>query len=98
MDKEGDLLERFGDLMDELIESNHVKLMIDSPEGTQNVTVKDNMGLGGAVQLFFLLKAMTPIYKDIYDTLLDYEKHEDFIDGVLALVKDELMDATRKEE
>lgn len=35
---------------------------------------------------------MKPIYKDIHDKLLDHSRHEDFIDGILQVVKNELME------
>ena len=91
-------LDKFTDAMSELITKNHIQLIIDSPEGTQEVTVEDNMHLGGVTQFFFLLKAMTPIWKDIYDVLLDHDDNEVIIDGLLKMLKHDLMDATKEGE
>lgn len=91
-------LDKFADAMSELITKNHIQLIIDSPEGTQKVTVKDNMHLGGVTQFFFLLKAMTPIWKDIYDVLLDHDDNEAIIDGLLKMLKNDLMDATKEDK
>lgn len=91
-------LNKFADAMDELITKNHIQLIVDSPEGTQEVTVEDNMHLGGATQFFFLLKAMTPIWKDIYDVLLDHDDNEEVIDGLLKLLKHDMMEVTKEDK
>lgn len=91
-------LDTFGEIMDKFIEENHVQLLIDMPEGTNEVTLKDNIGLGGTVQFYMLLAAMKPVYKAIWDKLLDHSRHEEFIDGILQVVKAELMEAVEGED
>ena len=84
--------EKFGDFMDELIESTHVQMLIDMPEGTHEPTIRDNLGFGGTVQFYILLNAMKPVFKDICDNIIDIDKAEGFVDGVLELVKADLME------
>ena len=85
-------IDTFGEIMDKFIEENHIQLLIDIPEGTNEPQVKNNANLGGVVDFYILLAAMKPIYKDIHDKLLDHSRHEDFIDGILEMVKAELME------
>lgn len=85
-------IDTFGEIMDEFLERNPVQMLIELPEGTIEPVISDNIGMGGVVQLYILSKAICPIYKEIYDLLLDHSKHEEFIDEILALVKRDLMD------
>ena len=85
-------IDTFGKIMDEFIKENHVQLLIDLPEGTNEPQIRNNTRLGGVVNFYILMAALKPIYKDIHDTLLDHSKHEQFIDAILKLVKAELME------
>lgn len=91
-------IDTFGEIMDDFIEKNHIQMLIDIPEGTNEPQIKDNAQLGGVVQFYILLTAMKPIYKDIHDKLLDHSRHEDFIDGILQVVKNELMEVAEGED
>lgn len=91
-------IDTFGEIMDDFIEKNHIQMLIDIPEGTNEPQIKDNAQLGGVVQFYILLSAMKPIYKDIHDRLLDHSRHEDFIDGILQVVKNELMEVAEGED
>ena len=57
-------IDTFGEIMDDFIEKNHIQMLIDIPEGTNEPQIKDNAQLGGVVQFYILLTAMKPIYKD----------------------------------
>ena len=85
-------IETFGEIMDDLIKENHVQLLVDMPEGTNEPEIKDNIGLGGTVQFYILLAAMKPVFKNIHDHILDHDKTEDFVDAVLDIVKEDLME------
>jgi hypothetical protein len=84
--------EKFGDIIDEMLQQSHVQMLIDMPEGTIEPTIKDTLGLGGTVQFYILLNALKPVFKDICDNILDPNKTEDFVDGGLKLVKADLME------
>ena len=79
-------IDTFGEIMDDFIEKNHIQMLIDIPEGTNEPQIKDNAQLGGVVQFYILL-----------DKLLDHSRHEDFIDGILQVVKNELMEVAEGE-
>ena len=91
-------IDKFGEIMEKIIEKFHVQMLIEMPEGTNEPEIADNIGLGGVVQLYILLAALKPIYKDIYEKVLDHNKQEDFIDAILAIVKTELMSVVEEED
>lgn len=84
-------IDEFGKIMDEYLKKNHIQMLIDIPEGTNEPQIQDNAQLGGVVQFYILLTAMKPIYKYMCDNLLERSESEKFIDGILAIVKTELM-------
>ena len=90
-------LDTFGKLMDEFIEKNHVQMLIDMPEGTNEPVVKDNTGLGPVIQFYILLAAIKPIYIKMAG-LVGVKRDEQLIDGVLDLVKGELMEAAEEQD
>ena len=83
-------LDAFGDIMDNFLETNHVQMLIDMPEGTQKVTVKDNSGLGPVVQFYILLQGFCEVYRRFRD-ILEPEQEENCIDSMLEMIKDELL-------
>ena len=92
MDEKKELnLETFSEIMDEMLTKNHIQMLLEMPEGTQNVTYKDNVGAGPVVVFYILLKALPQMYKQFRE-LLDDKMQESFIDSTLALLKDEIME------
>ena len=91
-------IDKFGEIMEKIIEKFHVQMLIEMPEGTNEPEIADNIGLGGVVQLYILLAALKPIYKDMYEKVLDHSKHEEFIDGILSVVKSEMMSVVEEED
>lgn len=90
-------IDTFGEIMDEFLKRAPVQMLIEMPEGTIEPEITDNVGLGGVVQFYILLRTLCPIYKEIHDTLLDHSRHEQFIDGLLAVIKSDLMDVAKEE-
>lgn len=91
-------IDTFGEIMDEFLKRNHIRMLIDVPEGTDEPEIRDNVNLGGTVQFYILLCAIKPVYKAIWDKLLDHSKSEQFIDGVLGMVKSELLSVEESDE
>ena len=52
-------IDKFGEIIDEFLKVNHVQMLIDMPEGTEDVTIKDNVGMGPTVHFYILLQALT---------------------------------------
>lgn len=90
-------LDTFGEIIDEILEESHVQMVIDMPEGTQNVTIKDNIGAGPVLQFYVTLRAFEATFRGFRD-LLKEGADEGFIDALLKMVKDSLMEEAQNEK
>lgn len=61
----------FCKMMDKFLLENHVQLLIDLPAGTLDAKLKDNTGLGGAVQFYLLLRAIPEAVANFGNALAD---------------------------
>lgn len=86
-------LDTFGKKMDEFIKYNEIKMLITMPEGTIETDVKDNVGCGSVMQFFIILNAIGGIGQQMKKEMQieDDNKWEDVVDGLLELVKKDLM-------
>ncbi|MCD7919487.1 MAG: hypothetical protein LUG45_05340 [Clostridiales bacterium] len=58
-------LDSFGEIIDKFLTDNTVQMTLTMPEGTEEVSVEDNIGLGAVVQFCFLLQAFQSIGKQM---------------------------------
>ena len=85
-------IEEFGEIIDAFLKKNEINMLITLPEGTDKPQIRDNTGLGCTVQFYILLAAIQPVFKEMLETLEPGEtQKESLIDGMLELVKDDLM-------
>lgn len=85
----------FGDIIDNFLKSEDIRMMVWIPKGTDDVGIKDNIGAGSVVEFYIMIKALSKLLIDmIKDMGLLPNKRGDFLDGVLDLVKDDVMKAT----
>lgn len=85
-------IDKFGEIMDKFLTDAHVQMILESPEGTQEVTIEDNMGIGGTGQFFFLLKGIGVALRNMAAIVgeLDVEK---FVDALWdTCLRDELIE------
>ena len=88
MEKDGTLnIDSFGEIIDNFLVMNHVQLLVDMPEGTQEVTIRDNTGLGAVTQFYILLKALPEVYRN-FGEILGMIDQEGFVTKSLEMVKD----------
>ena len=87
-------LDDFAGIIDKFLEENHVQMLIDSPEGTQAVTIEENIGLGGTVQYFLLLQAMTTAVRNMAEIMKNIDA-ERFVDGLLRELREDMIAAIR---
>lgn len=97
-------IDTFGEIIDNFLKENPVQILITMGNGTLDPDIKDNTGLGVVGSFYILLHAIAKAMNDLLDmqdkngdTLLDPRKKEQLVDGILELVKEELM-AERREE
>lgn len=94
MEKKMDL-DSFGEIIDRILEESEFQMLLTMPKGTQEVQIKDNMGLGSAVQFFAMLKGIETIIKTMQTELgLDTAAPgwEQTVDALLAMVKADILD------
>lgn len=88
-------IDKFGEVIDGFLKDNHIQMLIDIPEGTLEPEIKDNADMGGVIRFYIMLHALKASFeyllKDM-EGMLDPEKKEDMIDGMLKMVKGELME------
>lgn len=84
-------LEKFGEMMDEFLKNNEIKMLITLPEGTVEPQIQDNVGFGSVAHFYILLQAMGSVFGSLRD-LLDPSQVEQFIDTLLDLLKKDVLD------
>ena len=86
---------KFGEIIDNFLKENHVQMLIDMPEGTLDPIVKDNIGAGAVMKFYFLLNALSTVGKEMKKDMGissdDTEEWEKVVDGIMELVKNDLM-------
>lgn len=89
-------LEKFGEIIDNFLKENHVQMLIEIPEGTLEPIVKDNIGAGAVMKFYFLLNALSAVGKEMKKDMDipsdDRERWEQVVDGILDMVKADLME------
>lgn len=53
----------YGEAVDRILEKHKFEMLLTMPESTQEVQIKDNMGLGSTVQFYVMLKGIETIIK-----------------------------------
>ena len=91
-------LDTFGEIMDKFIHENEIALLVSKEAMTDDWRVRENTGCGPVMQLHILLNALSVVLTDML-RLLDMDMGiEDFIGGLLELVKNDIMARIRPEE
>ena len=91
-------LDTFGNMMDDFIKENEIKMLLTIPEGSMEVEVQDNVGAGGVVQFYIMLNTIKAVANRMKNDMkqggleLDENMWEQTVDSLLALVKAELME------
>ena len=88
-------LENFGEIMDEFLTKNECQMLITIPEGSSEVNVIDNMGIGSLGAFYFLLKALTPTLNKLLNCFekkdLQFDRGK-LVTQLLEMVKAELLE------
>ena len=86
-------LDSFGEIMDKFILENEVGMSIIMPEGTIEPEIRDNTGMGPVMQFYILLNALVAVVKNVTDLMgIEKDAREDLVDGILGLVKKDIME------
>lgn len=87
-------LDYFSEIIDNFLKENEIHMLLSSQEGTLDVQVDDNTGLGSTVQFYILLNAIKPIAESMRKILgIDVESPEwaKTVNALLELVKAEML-------
>lgn len=91
-------LDAFGKAVDEFLTENHVVLMVDMPEGTEEATVKSNVH-AGTIELYVLLAALEVTVEKLLDEMgRETVDLPGLLDGILSLVKEDILLAVSEKE
>ena len=86
-------LDSFGEIMNKFILENEVGMSIIMPEGTIEPEIQDNTGMGPVMQFYILLNALVTVVKNVTDLMgIEKDAREDLVDGILDLVKKDIME------
>lgn len=88
-------LDTFGEIMDDFITKFKCQMLITFPEGSGQPEVTENMGIGPVGAFYFILKAITPVFRDMIKTMTigDNEPDKEKVaDAMLSLVRAELLE------
>lgn len=94
MDKKFNL-DSFGKIIDDFLEQNVIHMMLTLPEGTLDVQVQDNTGLGSVVQFYILLNSIKTICKSMQtDMGIDGKSPEleKIVDTLLDMIRNEMLE------
>lgn len=87
-------LDKFGEIIDNFLKDNNISMLIEVPEGTLDPVIKDNADMGPVIEFYILLIALKAIGKQLRSDMgiTSQEEWEGAIDGILKLVKKDLME------
>ena len=92
-------IDSFGKIIDRFLEENTIHMMLTLPEGTLDVQVQDNTGMGSVVQFYILLNSIQPIFDSMVNDMGIDENSTEFekmVDALLGIVKKEIIGTKRK--
>lgn len=90
-------LDTFGEIMDKFIHENEICLLVSKQAMTDDWWVNDNTGAGSVMQFYILLNALGVVLADIIRTAGLDGDIEGMIDGLLRLVKEDVLNGIHPE-
>ena len=87
-------LDKFGEIIGNFLKDNDIAMLIEVPEGTLDPVIKDNTDMRPVIKFYILLIALKAIGKQLRSDMgiALQEEWEGAIDGILELVKKDLME------
>lgn len=90
-------LDTFGEIMDQFIHENEIALLVSKEAMTDDWRVRENTGCGPVMQLYILLNALGVVLADTIRTAGLDGDIEGMIDGLLRLVKEDVLNGIHPE-
>ena len=86
-------IDEFNKMIDERIREDDVKLLIELPEGSMEPIIKSIYGIP-VIDLYIMIHALKKVITDLFKQgeLLDPDKKGDFLDGIMDMIKGEILE------
>lgn len=100
---EKDMIEKFGDTMDEFLKNNRVGMVIELPIGTLEPEIQDSTKLGPVVQMYILMHCMRKVIDQMWDMLdegkrlFKPEEKKNFVKASLKMIENDILKKGSKE-
>ena len=89
---EGLTIKKFGKIVDDFLNDNHIQMIIEMKEGTRKAIIEDNTGMGSVIQFYILMHGMAQCMNRMMDEMeIKKEGKLEMVDGILAILKNELL-------
>lgn len=93
MDKKKLDIDTFGEIIDEFLKNNPVRMVVDLPEGKDIPEIIDNTGMGPVIQFYLLLKALKVCLSEFIEVVNpDKKKVPEMLDAMLEMVRHECLE------
>lgn len=95
-----DIIDVFGESIDKILEENEVRLVITFPEGSMDPVIESTFPKAGPTLDFYLmLHGLSKVVSNLMALgIVDPDKEEVMIDGMLQMVKDEILQERQQDE
>ena len=80
-------LDKFGEIMDDFLKKNEIRMLITLPEGSIEPVVEDNVDLGSTVHFYILLNSIGTVCQQIQKDMGIDNKSEEWANVVHELLK-----------
>lgn len=90
-------LDTFGEIMDQFIHENEIALLVSKEAMTDDWRVRENTGCCPVMQFYILLNALGVVLADMIRTAGLDGDIEGMIDGLLRLVKEDVLNGIHPE-
>ena len=88
-------LDKFGEIMDDFLKKNEIRMLVTLPEGSIDPVVEDNVGLGSTVHFYILLNSIGAVCEQMQkDMGIDKASAEwvNVVHELLKMVEGELLE------
>lgn len=80
-------LDKFGEIMDDFLQKNEIRMLITLPEGSIEPVVEDNVDLGSTVHFYILLNSIGTVCQQMQKAMDIDKKSEEWANVVHVLLK-----------
>lgn len=80
-------LDKFGEIMDDFLKKNEIRMLITLPEGNIEPVVEDNVDLGSTVHFYILLNSIGTVCQQMQKAMDIDKKSEEWANVVHVLLK-----------